>query len=234
MRAWPGGWSWSAPRRDTARRSCWRTGPGEQASLVHSTRRGRDDHRWLVDLVAAGGGTRSKRLRVQRHLRGATLAAARTAWGGTSWCWCGAPRAAPDATARPASRPWPRVTTGSPVRLLPGTLIGTLVPRCPVEDSTWHVHFRVTSGAGWLPSVQRTPTHPTHREEKNGRSQARPGQGRRLRRHDQHTRGAGDPPSRPVRDRHQLFGRHVHDPAPVRARAGSRQLRDPGRDCRGR
>ena len=28
MRDWRRGWSWSAPRPDTARRSCWRTGPG--------------------------------------------------------------------------------------------------------------------------------------------------------------------------------------------------------------
>ena len=28
MRAWRGGWYWSAPRPGTARRSCWRTGPG--------------------------------------------------------------------------------------------------------------------------------------------------------------------------------------------------------------
>jgi YceI-like domain len=60
----------------------------------------------------------------------------------------------------------------------------------------------------------------------NGRSQARPDQSRRRRRRDQHTRGAGDPASGPVRDRHQLFGRHVQDPAPVRAGAGSRSLRD--------
>ena len=32
MRAWRGGWSWSAGRLDTARRSCWPTGPGAASS----------------------------------------------------------------------------------------------------------------------------------------------------------------------------------------------------------
>jgi hypothetical protein len=41
---------------------------------------------------------------------------------------------------------------------IPGGLTGTLMPRCLLEDSTWHVHFRVTSGARWLPSVQGTQT----------------------------------------------------------------------------
>ena len=32
MRDWRGGWSWSAPRPGTARRSCWPTGPSAASS----------------------------------------------------------------------------------------------------------------------------------------------------------------------------------------------------------
>ena len=36
---------------------------------------------------------------------------------------------------------------------------GTFVPGAAAEDSTCHVHFRVTRGLPGLPSVRRTETH---------------------------------------------------------------------------
>jgi hypothetical protein len=38
--------------------------------------------------------------------------------------------------------------SSSMMSYISGGLSGTLVPRCRLKDSTWHVHFRVTSAAG--------------------------------------------------------------------------------------
>jgi hypothetical protein len=92
------------------------------------------------------------------------------------------------------------------------------------------------SRAGWPPSVQRTPTHTTHREERNGRSQARPGQGRHRRRHNRHTRDAGGPrPGRYEIDTScsavTFRTRHLFGLAPVRGsfaiRAGTIDVAEP-------